>query len=66
MKTVVIQLDNDSNYRKIIEAIKQLKGVQSAELASEEQKENLSILLACKEGQKTDLVEEAEIFKALK
>ena len=66
MKTVVIQIDNDSNYRKIIETIMQVKGVKSAELASEEQMENLSILLACKAARETDFVQENEILESLK
>jgi hypothetical protein len=66
MKTVVIQIDNDSNYKKIIEAIMQFKGVKSAELASEEQIENISILLACKAARETDIVQENEILEALK
>jgi hypothetical protein len=36
MKTVVIQLEEKSDYKKVIGAIKQLKGVQSVELATEE------------------------------
>jgi hypothetical protein len=66
MKTVVIQIDNNSNYRKIIDAIRQFKGVQHAELATEEQLENLSILKACKVARETELVTEAEIMGALK
>jgi hypothetical protein len=66
MKTIVIQLEENTNYRPIIEAIKQFKGVESAKLASEEQLENLSILKACKSARKTILVSENEIFSALK
>jgi hypothetical protein len=66
MKTIVIQLEENTNYRPIIEAIKQFKGVESAKLASEEQLENLSILKACKAARKSDLVSEDEIFSALK
>jgi len=66
MKTIVIQLEEKTNYRPIIVAIKQFKGVESAKLASEEQLENLSMLKACKAARKSDLVSEDEIFSVLK
>jgi hypothetical protein len=66
MKTVIIQLEEKSDYKKVIGAIKQLKGVQRVELATEEQFENLSMLKACDAARGTELVSEDEILYTLK
>jgi hypothetical protein len=66
MKTIVIQLEENVNFRPIIEAIKQFKGVESAEVATEEQLENISMLKACITARKSVLVSEDDIFSALK
>jgi len=66
MKTVIVELEEKSDYKKVIGAIKQLKGVQRVELATDEQFENLSILKACEVARGTELVSEDEILYALK
>ena len=66
MQTIVIKIDTKSNAARVMEVLKQLKGVEVSDEMNIEELENISILKAIKAGRKTPKVAESEIFKALK
>lgn len=66
MPTIVINIKDDARARNILDAVKQLKGVTRAEIASEEDLENISILKACKAARKTSKVSKSDVLDALK
>lgn len=66
MKTIVINIEDGTNAKRIIEAISLLKGVKKAKIASEEELENISMLKALKAARKTKKVSKTDVLNALK
>lgn len=66
MATIVINIKDDARAKNILNAVKLLKGVTRAEIASEEDLENISILKACKAARKTEKVSKSDVLDALK
>lgn len=66
MATIVINIKDDSRAKNILDAVKLLKGVTRAEIASKEDLENISILKACKAARKTPEVSKSDVLDALK
>ena len=66
MTTIVINIKDKAKAKNILEAVKLLKGVNLAEVASDEFMENISMLKACKAARNTSFVAESEILEALK
>ncbi|MGV8094464.1 MAG: hypothetical protein AB2L24_21635 [Mangrovibacterium sp.] len=65
MKTIVVDIEEGTNAKRILEAVKLLKGVKSA-ILTEEEMENISILKACKAARRTTKVSKEEVLTALK
>jgi len=66
MTTIVINIKDKTKAKHILDAVKLLKGVSQAEVASDEFMENISMLKACKAARNTSFVAESEILEALK
>ncbi|PTN07963.1 hypothetical protein C8N47_1113 [Mangrovibacterium marinum] len=66
MKTIVINLEDGINAKRILEAVRLLKGVEKATIATDEELENISMLKAMKVARKTPKVSKDEVLKALK
>jgi hypothetical protein len=66
MKTIVIDIEEGTNARRILEAVRLLKGVKSATIAGEEELENISMLKACRAARRTDKVSKEEVLNALR
>jgi hypothetical protein len=66
MTTIVINIKDKSKAQHILQAVKLLKGVSKAEVASEEFMENISMLKACKSARKTSIVSKSDVLDALK
>jgi hypothetical protein len=66
MTTIVINIKDKAKAKNILEAVKLLKGVNLAEVASDEFMENISMLKACKSARKTSIVSKSDVFDALK
>jgi hypothetical protein len=66
MTTIVINIKDKTKAKNILDAVKLLKGVTHAEIASDEYLENISILKACKAARKTQKVSKADVLNALK
>lgn len=66
MTTIVINIKDKAKAKHILDAVKLLKGVSRAEVASDEFMENISMLKACKAARNTSFVAESEILGALK
>ena len=66
MTTIVINIKDKAKAKHILEAVKLLKGVSKAEVASDEFMENISMLKACKAARKTSIVSKADVLNALK
>lgn len=66
MTTIVINIKDKTKAKHILEAVKLLKGVSNAEVASDEFMENISMLKACKTARKTSIVNKTDVLDALK
>lgn len=66
MATIVINIKDDARAKNILDEVKLLKGVTRAEIASEEDLENISILKASKAARKTTKVSKSDVLDALK
>lgn len=66
MKTIVIDIEEGTNARRILEAVRLLKGFKNATITTDEELENISILKACKAARKTQKVTKEEVLSALK
>jgi hypothetical protein len=66
METIVINVENKSKAKRILNAVKLFDGVSNAAIATDEERENISILKACIAARETPKVSEAEISSALK
>lgn len=66
MKTIVIDIEEGTNAKHILEAIRLLKGVKNATITSNEDMENISMLKACKAAKRTPKVSKEEVLNALK
>ncbi len=66
MKTIVINIEDGTNAQRILDAIRLLKGVEKATIATEEEMENISMLKALRAARRTKKVSKAEVLKALK
>ena len=66
MTTIVINIKDKAKAKNILEAIKLLKGVNQAEVASDEFMENISMLKACKSARKTSIISTEDVLNALK
>ena len=66
MTTIVINIKDKAKAKHIRDAVKLLKGVSQAEVASDEFMENISMLKACKAARNTSFVAESDILEALK
>ena len=66
METIVINVENKSKAKRILEAIKLLNGVTNATIANDEDLENISILKACEAARKTQKISKDDVLNALK
>jgi hypothetical protein len=66
MKTIVIDIEEGTNAKHILEAIRLLKGVKNAAITSDEDMENISMLKACRAAKRTPKVSKEEVLNALK
>ncbi len=66
MTTIIINIKDKAKTKHILEAVKLLKGVSNAEVASDEFVENISMLKACKAARNTSIVSKDDILNALK
>ena len=66
MTTIVINIQDRTNANQILEAVRLLKGVTSATIASDDELENISILKACKAARETAMATKDEVLNALK
>jgi uncharacterized protein (UPF0371 family) len=66
MKTIVIAIEEGTNAKHILEAVKLLKGVKNATITSDEDMENISMLKACKAARRTPKVSKEEVLNALR
>jgi hypothetical protein len=66
METIVINVENKSKAKRILEAIKLLNGVTSATIANDEDLENISILKACEAARKTPKISKEDVLNAMK
>ena len=65
MTTIVINIKDKTKAKHILDAVKLLKGVSQAEVASDEFMENISMLKACKAARNTPIVSESDILLPL-
>jgi len=65
MTTIVINIKDKSKAKHILDAVKLLKGVSKAEVASDEFMENISMLKACKAARNSSFINESEILEAV-
>jgi len=66
MKTIVVNIEEGANARRILEAVRLLKGVTAATVTSDEELENISMLKACKAARRSPKVPKEDILNALK
>jgi hypothetical protein len=66
MTTIIINIKDKAKAKHILEAVKLLKGVNNAEVASDEFLENISMLKACKAARKTSIASKEDVLNALK
>jgi hypothetical protein len=66
METIVINVENKSKAKRILDAIKLLNGVTNASIANDEDLENISILKACEAARKTPKASKEDVLNALK
>ncbi len=66
MTTIVINIQDKTNANQILEAVRLLKGVTNATIATDEELENISMLKACKAARKTAKVTKTDVLNALK
>lgn len=66
MTTIVINVQDRTSANQILEAIRLFKGVTNATIASDDELENTSILLACKSARKTAKATKTDVLNALK
>lgn len=65
MTTIVINIEDNAQAKKILQAVRLLNGVTKARIASEEYLENISILKACIAARKTSKVSKSQVLNAL-
>jgi hypothetical protein len=65
MTTIIINIEDNTKAKKILNAVKLLNGVTNAKIASEDYLENISILKACMAARKTPKVSKTEVLNAL-
>lgn len=66
MATIVINVKDSAKAKRILDAIKLMNGVTTAQIATEEQMENISILKACKAAKRTAKVSKSDVLNELK
>jgi len=66
MTTIVINIQDRTNANQILEAVRLLKGVTNATIASDDELENILILKACKAARKTAKATKNDVLNALK
>jgi len=66
METIVINVENKSKAKRVLDAIKLLNGVTNASIANNEDLENISILKACEAARKTPKVSKEDVLNELK
>ena len=66
MTTIVINIQDKTNANQILEAVRLLKSVTNATIATDEELENISMLKACKAARKTAKVTKTDVLNALK
>ncbi len=66
MTTIVINIQDKTKANQILEAVRLLKGVTNATIATDDELENISMLKACKAARKTAKTTKAEVLNALK
>jgi hypothetical protein len=66
MATIVINVQDRTNANQILEAVRLLKGVTNAVIASDDKLENISMLKACKAARETAKVAKDEVLNVLK
>lgn len=65
METIVINVENKSKAKQILDAVKLLNGVTNATMATAEELENISMLKACKAARKTSKATKSDVLNAL-
>lgn len=66
MTTIVINVQDKTSANQILEAIRLFKGVTNAAIASDDELENASMLMACKSARKTAKATKTDVLNALK
>ena len=66
METIVINVENKSKAKRILDAIKLLNGVTYASIANDEDLENIFLLKACEAARKTLKVSKEDVLNTLK
>ena len=66
METIVMNVENKSKAKRILNAVKLLNGVTYASIANGDDLENISILKACQAARKTSKVTKDDVLIAMK
>ena len=66
METIVINVENKSKAKRILNAVILLNGVTKASIANQEDLESISILKACQAARETPKVTKEDVLNALK
>ena len=66
METIVINVENKSKAKRILNAVKLLNGVTNASIANDNDLENISILKACQAARETSQATKDDVLNALK
>ena len=66
METIVINVENKTKAKRILNAVKNLNGVINASIANNEDLENISILKACQAASKTPKTSKKIILNVLR
>ena len=66
METIVINVENKSKAKRILNAVKLLNGVTNAAIAHNNDLENILILKACQAARETSKVTKDDVLNALK
>jgi ABC-type Mn2+/Zn2+ transport system ATPase subunit len=66
METIVINIHDKSKTNQILDAVRLLKGVKNAAIATDEELENISILKACKSARKSAKATKQDVLNALR
>ena len=66
METIVINVENKSKAKRILNAVKLFNGLTNASIANDDDLENISILKACQAARETPKVTKDDVLYTLK